>query len=69
MVPPPVCIVPFMVIIVEGRVFWIGPGFAPRYVTGPFKLHARDCRIGHWEIIADNLKSVFCDVAIFVMCR
>src|SRR4029077_8937562 len=51
MVRPPVFIMPFMVIIAEGGVFFARPVFAPLDVTGSFKLHARDCRIGlAWQI-------------------
>src|SRR5437773_8936806 len=44
MVLPPICVVPFMVIIAKGRVFFASPGFAPLDMTRPFRSEER--RVG-----------------------
>src|SRR6478609_5162261 len=51
MMSPPFLVVPFVVIIAEGRVFWVGPGFASLNAASTSKLHTRDSQIGlAWQI-------------------
>ena len=56
MVLPPICVVPFMVIIAKGRVFFASPGFAPLDMTRPFKLRTDSRPRRAWQIEMSRTK-------------
>jgi hypothetical protein len=57
MVLAPIFVVPFIVIIAKGSIFFVSPVFTPLDMTRPLKLNTRDGRIGLDRQIVEVLQT------------